>query len=466
MTTDLWKHGACDAAAHVAKGDVSARELVASTLARIADINPRINALPVVLAEEALAAADAADARRISGKELPPLHGVPVTVKINTDQKGQATTDGAAINKDRIAEFDSPVVANLRKAGAIIIGRSNTPAFSMRWFTDNELHGRTFNPWARDITPGGSSGGAAAAVATGMGALAHGNDFGGSVRYPAYACGVVGLRASVGRIPSSSDDDRAISFQMMSTQGVLARSIADARLALAAMSASDARDPLLVPAPLEQPHPSDMRIAMCSDFPGHDVDPAVRDAVVKAGAALQGSGFIVEEATPPHFDEASAMWRTLVYADQQREGFPYVMQHGDAAARRNMELVYQAMPDVSRDQYLDALARRFIVARAWSEFFDRYPVLLMPVSFKRPVPIDTDLISATHVEELISAQSPMQAISMLGLPGLSVPTGLVECVPMGVQLVATKFREDLCLHIGAALEDSFGALTPMEPKWT
>jgi amidase len=465
MKTDLWKHSACDAAALVAKGDVSARELVASTLARIADINPRINALPVVLAEEALAAADAADARRISGKELPPLHGVPVTVKINTDQKGQATTDGAAINKDRIAEFDSPVVANLRKSGAIIIGRSNTPAFSLRWFTDNELHGRTSNPWARNITPGGSSGGAAAAVATGMGVLAHGNDFGGSIRYPAYCCGVVGLRPTVGRIPTSSDDDRAISFQMMSTQGVLTRSIADARVALAAMSVGDARDPLWVPAPLEQPLPKDVRIAMCADFPGHYVDPVVRDAIRKAGKALQGRGFTVEEVTPPHFDEASAMWRTLVYADQQREGFPYVMKHGDAAARRNMELVLEAMPVVSRDQYLDALARRFQIARAWSEFLDRYPVLLMPVSFKRPVPIDTDLISATHVEELISAQSASQVISMLGLPGLSVPTSLIDGLPMGVQLVATKFREDLCLHIGAALEESFGKLTPVEPKW-
>jgi amidase len=466
MTSDLWKHRACDAAELVAKGDVSARELVASTLARIAEINPCINALPVVLAEEAMAAADAADARQISGKELPPLHGVPVTIKINTDQKGQATTDGAAINKDRIAKFDSPVVANLRKAGAIIIGRSNTPAFSLRWFTDNELHGRTFNPWARDITPGGSSGGAAAAVATGMGSIAHGNDFGGSVRYPAYCCGVVGLRASVGRIPSSSDDDLAITFQMMSTQGVLTRSIADARLALAVMAAGDARDPLWVPAPLDQPRPQDMRIAMCVNLPGFDVDHAVRDAVRKAGATLQARGFIVEEMAPPHFAEAAAMWRTLVYADQQREGFPFVLQHGDAAARRNMELVLEAMPDVSRDQYLDALARRFVIARAWSEFLDRYPVLLMPVSFKRPVKVDTDLISAAGVEELISAQSALQTISMLGLPGLSVPTGLIDGLPMGVQLVATKFREDLCLHIGAILEDSFGRLTPMEPQWS
>jgi amidase len=120
---------------------------------------------------------------------------------------------------------------------------------------------------------------------------------------------------------------------------------------------------------------------------------------------------------------------------------------------------------VSRDQYLDALARRFLIARAWSEFFERYPVLLMPVSFKRPVKVDTDLISAAGVAELISAQSASQAISMLGLPGLSVPMGLIDGLPMGVQLVATKFREDLCLYVGRAIEESFGAMTPVEPKW-
>jgi amidase len=176
---------------------------------------------------------------------------------------------------------------------------------------------------------------------------------------------------------------------------------------------------------------------------------------------LQARGCIVEEVAPPHFAEACAIWRTLVYADQQREGIPLVMQHGDAAARRNMELVIEAMPNVDRDTYLETLGRRYVIARAWSEFFERYPVLLLPVSLKRPVPVDTDLQSAALLEDLISAQAPLLATAMLGLPGLSVPTGLIEGVPMGVQLVATKFREDLCLRAGEMIEEAFGSLTPI-----
>ncbi len=461
MTVELWRLGACEAAGLVARGEISSRELVASTLDRIAAINPSINALPVIIEMEALALADAADAVRKRGEKLGALHGVPVTVKINIDQKGFATTDGVALFNDQIAEHDSPVVANLKNAGAIIVGRSNTPAFSMRWFTDNELHGRTLNPWNAAITPGGSSGGAAAAVASGMGSIAHGNDYGGSVRYPAYACGVVGLRGTVGRIPSSSNHNRAITLQMMSTQGVLTRSIADARLALAALSAQDARDPLWVPAPLEQTAPKKLRVAMFSEIEGYEVDPSVQEAVHAAGRALEAQGCSVEETAPPHFSEACDIWRTLVYADQQREGTPLVLKHGDKAARRNMELVMQAMPDVSRDTYLETLARRYVIARAWSEFLARFEVLLLPVSLQPPFPIDEDLKSAARLEELISAQSPLLATAMLGLPGLSVPTGLVNGMPMGVQLVASKFREDLYLAAGAIIEQSFGRLTPI-----
>ncbi len=170
------------------------------------------------------------------------LHGVPVTIKVNVDTAGHATTDGIVAAKDNIAETDSPLVAHMRAAGAVIVGRSNTPAFSLRWFTDNDLHGRTLNPFDAKVTPGGSSGGAAAAVATGMGAIAHGNDYGGSVRYPAWACGVVGLRATVGRVPGykASAPSRIISNQMMSVQGPLTRSVADARLALQVMAQGSA----------------------------------------------------------------------------------------------------------------------------------------------------------------------------------------------------------------------------------
>jgi amidase len=194
MKNELWSWSAVDLARAIATREISSREAVQSTLDRTAQVNPALNAVVEVLADEALTAADAADAAVKAGSELGPLHGVPVTTKVNVDQRGCATTNGVVEFRNVIATEDSPVVANFRKAGAVIVGRTNTPAFSHSWFTDNDLHGATYNPWSRRLTPGGSSGGAASAIAAGIGAIAHGNDFGGSIRYPAYACGVAGLR--------------------------------------------------------------------------------------------------------------------------------------------------------------------------------------------------------------------------------------------------------------------------------
>src|SRR5262245_20283520 len=179
------------------------------------------------------------------GEPLGVLHGVPVTTKVNTDQRGCPTDNGVAAYKGLVPDADSAVVANLRRAGAIVIGRTNTPCYSMRWFTDNDLHGRTLSPWDPRITPGGSSGGAAAAVASGIGPIAQGNDIAGSVRYPAYCCGVVGLRPSYGRVPSYNPTAAppAIASQLMAVQGPLARTVADLRLGFAAMAVPDARDP-------------------------------------------------------------------------------------------------------------------------------------------------------------------------------------------------------------------------------
>ena len=235
MNRPLWKLSATEVAEAIRTQDVSATQVAESVLARIDEVNPRINALAEVMHSEALAAASAADLAVARGDALGPLHGVPVTIKVNIDTAGHATTDGIVAAKDNIATTDSPLVAHLRQAGAVIVGRSNTPAFSLRWFTDNELHGRTLNPFDPKVTPGGSSGGAAAATATGMGAIAHGNDYGGSIRYPAWACGVVGLRTTAGRVPAykASMPNRIISNQFMSVQGPLTRTVADARLALA-----------------------------------------------------------------------------------------------------------------------------------------------------------------------------------------------------------------------------------------
>ncbi|MGL3213943.1 amidase [Bradyrhizobium sp. BR 1433] len=299
---ELWSWSAVDLARAIATRAISSREAVRSSLDRIAEVNPALNAIVAVLGDEALVAADAADAAVKSGAELGVLHGVPVTIKVNVDQRGCATTNGVVAFRDVIATEDSPVVANLRKTGAVIVGRTNTPAFSHRWFTNNDLHGATYNPWSRRLTPGGSSGGAASAVASGMGAIAHGNDFGGSIRYPAYACGVAGLRPTPGRIPAfnpSATSDRPITAQMMSVQGPLARSVADLRIGLAAMAQADARDGTWLPVPLQGPElkrPIGVAIAAA---PFGDEAPEVSAAVRAAGLWLAEAGFAVEETVPP-----------------------------------------------------------------------------------------------------------------------------------------------------------------------
>lgn len=432
-------------------------------LSRIAVANPQVNALAWVTPESALKAADAADAAQARGEVLGALHGVPVTIKVNVDVQGEPTTDAVAALKDNVASSDSPLVQSLREAGAIIVGRNNAPAFSLRWFTDNAFHGRTLNPFNPAVTPGGSSGGAAAATAMGMGAIAHGNDYGGSVRYPAWACGVVGLRTTVGRIPSykASGPNRIISNQQMSVQGPLTRTVADARLALQVMAQGSPLDPQWTPAPLEfadarQP----TRVAVFRSWAHSPVDPTASAAVDQAAQWLQAAGYTIEEVEPPHFAEVSAMQMQMCMNDMRRAAAPFMQENGDDALRQALGHYMAVTPEWSRDQYLESLVRRFNIARDWALFFERYPVLLMPNSWERQFPIDDDLRSPERTAQIFLAQAPMLGTAVLGLPGLSVPTGVVDGLPVGVQLVATKFREDRLLAAGEVIEQAakFSAL--------
>jgi len=468
MSEALWRLSATEVAARIQSRELNAEAVTRSVLARIDAVNPRVKALASVSADSALAAARAADAAQARGEALGPLHGVPVTIKINVDVAGEPTTDGSADFKDNVATTDSPLVASLRDAGAIIVGRSNAPAFSLRWFTDNALHGRTLNPFDAGVTPGGSSGGAAAATALGLGAIAHGNDYGGSVRYPAWACGVVGLRTTVGRIPSykASAPNRILTNQQMSVQGPLTRTVADARLALQVMARGSALDPQWVDAPLacaDAAQPT--RVALMRNWSGSRVDPSVTAALDQAAAWLQAAGYEVEEAAPPHFAEVSAMQFQLVMNDMRRAGAPFMRQHGDDALRTALGHYMDVTPEWDRDTMLDAMTRRFSIARDWAVFFERYPVLLLPNSWERQFPIDDDQVSAARTQEILLAQSPLLSTAVLGLPGLSVPTGLAEGLPVGVQLVATKFREDRLLAASEVIERAagFSALTHLAP---
>jgi len=463
MSNELWRLSAVELARHIASREISCRDAVASCLARLEDVNPRINAVTEVLADEAMRAAAEADAALACGQPVGPLHGVPVTIKVNVDQAGCATTNGVGAYRETLATEDSPVVANLRKAGAIAIGRNNAPAFSMRWFTDNALHGRTINPYDATRTPGGSSGGAAAAVAAGMGPLAHGNDLGGSIRYPAYACGVVGLRPSQGRVPAfnpSQARERTFGTSLTSMQGPIARTVADLRLALAAMSAADARDPWWTPAPLDAPpenaSKAGVKVAVCTTLPGYRADPAVAAAVAQAAQWLQQAGYVVEEAAPPRFSEAADLWLALIMNETRVSMRQAVETDGDDAVQRAFGSMYRLAPELDLVGYMDALSQRSNLLRDWLAFFAQYPLLLMPVSWQPPFPVDTDQQGDAAMRDILDAQSPLLAPAILGLPGLSVPTGMAGSTPMGVQLVAGRFQEALCLGAGEAIERRAG----------
>ncbi|PUE06740.1 amidase [Limnohabitans sp. T6-5] len=457
MSTELWQLSATDLAARIARRETTARAATESVLARIDAINPSLKALPDVMHDEALKAADAADQAQTAGLQLGALHGVPVTIKVNVDTAGRPTTDGIVAAQNNVAQSDSPLVQAMRQAGAVIVARSNTPAFSLRWFTDNDLHGRTLNPFDATRTPGGSSGGAAVAVATGMGAIAHGNDYGGSVRYPAWACGVVGLRTTVGRVPSykATGPNRMISNQQMSTQGPLTRTVADARLALNVMAQGSPLDPQWVPAPLHFANSqARTKVALFKHHAQYTADASVVNALEQAARWLQAAGYEVDEVEPPHFEEASVLWQHLVFNDMRRGGQPAIEQMGDASVQAALHGYLKGVPVWDRDAYLDALTRRFSIARDWAVFLDQYPVLLMPNSWEKQFPIDDDTRSPARMGEMLRAQSPLLSTAMLGLPGLSVPTGMAGSLPAGVQLVTGRFREDQALTAGEVIESA------------
>lgn len=468
MADDIWRWSATTLASAIQSRQVTSREAVLSNLQRLEAVNPRINAVADVMADEALLAADRADAAVEAGHALGPLHGVPVTLKINVDYAGRPTTTGVVAFKDDIARTDSPAVVNLRKAGAVIIGRTNVPAFCARFFTDNDLHGRTLNPCDPGRTPGGSSGGAAAAVAIGVGALAHGTDRAGSIRYPAYACGVVGLRPSFGRVPNYSANpsvEATLASQLMSVQGPLARSVADVRLGLLSLMNGDARDPWWVPAPLidHEDRGTNLRIALFEGPDGTAIDPAVAHSLKQAARWLEQTGCVVERATPPDFVESAELFFSIVKTEEGEGTSRAIEKLGDNSLRRARAGTMARASKFSLEQYVEALGRRTVILRNWQLFFERFDALVMPVSYQLPFPIDEDQKGDAAVARMLDAHQPMLAISTLGLPALSVPTGKAESAPVGVQIVSGRFKEELCLRLGNMIEAFRPPKGPIDP---
>jgi amidase len=465
----LWRWTAAALAEAIRKGEVSSREATQSVLARIEAVNPRLNAFTVVTAAEALKAADLADAARARGESLGVLHGVPVTIKDSVDQERWATTQGVPQFKDLIAKEDSPIVASLRRAGAVIVGRTTTPDFCLRLHTDSSLHGRTYNPWHKDHTPGGSSGGAAAALASGMGPLAIGSDLGGSIRFPAYACGVAGLRPTLGRVAaynSTQAQERPIGMQLMSVAGPMARKVADLRLGLEAITVHDARDPWWVPAPLDSAKlPRPIRVALSPDPAGLGVHPEIANAVKAAGKALQDAGYVVEEVEPPNIAAVRECYHTIIGAEIRNISLPFMRSFGETDTTRAVGFMLENMPEIDTVGYMKALSERSKHLRDWLVFLERYQLVVAPVSCEPTFEVGFDLNSQARSAKVMRAFRMLSVPPLLGLPAVAVPVGSTGGLPLGVQVIGSRYREDLCLDAAEVIEMRHGLPTPIDPRF-
>ena len=461
---DLWRLSATDVAAAIKTKKVSARQVAEAALARLDAVNPAINAVVDHRPEDVLAQAALIDTAIARNEAVGPLAGVPVTVKVNIDQVGYANTNGLNLQRENIARENSPVIDNLRKSGAVILGRTNCPAFSYRWFTTNLVHGDTKNPRDPSITPGGSSGGAGSAVAAGIGHIAHGTDIAGSIRYPAYACGVHGLRPTTGRVAARNASVAEWRFapQCSAVSGPLARTIGDLRIALAAMSGPDVRDTWWVPAPLEGP-PMPKRVAMCVRPDGLETVAEVEAAVRDAGKRLERAGWTVEEVEVPPLREAAELQTRLWLGDSYETQLELAEREGDPGALACLRGIRSKVLPFEADTLSKALTRRATLTREWLAFFERYAVLLTPVSAELPFPDHLDRKDDACFARVWRAQLPQVAIPFLGLPALSVATGLVGRAPVGVQVVSGRFREDLCFAAGEAIEAGGTPPSPIDP---
>ena len=464
---ECWKWDATTLARAIRERQISCREALESCLSRLEQVNPAINAVVEVLSGEARRGATRADEALESRAPVGPLHGVPVTTKINVDQVGVATSNGVLAFKNLIAQEDSPPVRNWREAGAVFMGRTNAPAYSLRWATDNALYGLTRHPRGVGWGVLGSSGGAAAAVATGIGPLAHANDLAGSVRLPASACGVYGLRPTTGRVPAfnpTAPRERSILLQLGSTQGVIARSVDDLRLGLMTLAARDHRDPWWAPAPIDMPtNAQPARVAVFAGDAEFQADPNVANELRRAAAVLADAGYAVEFAAPPRFGEAARTWMALLANDARDAAAHAALNDGDEGFQRAYALTRRCSPVLSGDDMLAALALRTTILREWLTFFATHSLLLLPTSWSLPFPVGHDLRGESESRQMLTAHSPCTATAFLGLPAVSIPMRRGRQIPIGVQLVSARFQDELCLEAAATVEQALGPVTPINP---
>lgn len=457
-----WQMSAVRAASLVRGGELSAAEVAESVLSRISAVNPALNAIVQRADDDARACAAAVDVGNPGG----PLAGATFTSKINTDHVPYPTTNGIKALRDNIATVTHPVVRGLLDAGMSMVGRTNSPAFAMRFHTENELHGETLNPHRRDISCGGSSGGAGAAVATGMCHIGQGNDVAGSVRWPAYMNGVIGLRPTVGRMPTggTNPNPRGWSASMMSTQGPIARTMADIRAGYDAMSAENWADPFWVPARREFPVPAKVRVALVIDD-GLGVDDVVMENLRRVGRLLEDAGYEVVETLPPMLETFFSLWKRVGVLDMVLGLVRMLPQIDDAGLTTAMTNWTNTFPEATGETFLKALQDRDMLIRAWNAFFAEHQLLVTPMMTKPTIPRAYDISHPDASAELDDYGRWGVNLSAIAMPALAFPVGSHEGAPMGVQIAAHTWREDLILAAGDALELRLGEVAPVDVAW-
>ncbi|MEM1046266.1 MAG: amidase family protein [Pseudomonadota bacterium] len=458
----LWQESACALADRIASGSVSATEAVTETVERMRARNGAINAVVDDLGDEAIRQAAEHDRIQAASGPIGPLHGVPVTIKENIDQTGRATPNGVTAFQSIIAESDSPVVCNLKKAGAIVIGRTNTPEFSFRATTENELHGRTFNPWNDWASAGGSSGGASAAVMSGMGPIAHGNDIGGSLRFPSAATGAATVKPGLGRVPAynaSATVERGLLAQIMSVQGVIAREVRDVRRGMQALVTYDPHDPWMVPMPFEGPAlDGPVKVAFTKNPFEFDLHPSVEAALDTARDVLADAGYVVEEVEPPLLREAASEANRCLFGEVKALVGDDVRTHGSATINRIFDDYFACFDPYQGDELLRGFARRSHFVRQWTLFLQDYPLVLTPFLLQPIFTSNRDAEGREGVMEVLGASIYSSSMNFMGLPAGNIAAHFADGMPINVQIVGRRFREDLILDACAAIESRVGVM--------
>ena len=464
MAKELTKLTARQAVALLQRREISPLELIEASLARIAAVEPLVNALPTLSAERARKAAGA-----LPQKSL--LAGLPIAIKDLVEVKGVRTTRGSPLFAEHVSPHSDILVERLERNGAVVIAKSNTPEFGAGGNTFNEVFGRTLNPWNTSLTCGGSSGGAAVALATGEVWLAHGSDLGGSLRTPASFCSVAGLRPSPGRVAAGPRTD---AFDTLSVEGPMARNVGDLALMLDAMVGADPADPLALPAPgraftshVDAAKPP-KRVAFTPDLGSLVVASEVRDVCARAARRFEGLGTVVEHASP-EMGDAREIFQVL-------RAQKFAIAHADKLARHRDKLKPEVIWNIERGLRLGAeeiaravLARTALFYRV-ADFFRRYELLLCPAAPVPPFPVEERYVAEVEghkYETYIDWVAVTFAITLTGCPALAIPCGFsADGRPIGLQLVAPPRGEAALLEAAKLFEDAAGLAgqLPIDPR--